>query len=315
TSHVLIKLDADAGEDEEAEKKTLAEEILAKANSGMDFGKLAREHSEDVESAKLDGDIGFRSRGQLVEEYEDVAFGLEEGEIAGPVKSTFGFHIIKCTGFREGDIPFEDVKDELGRTLMLLALARVQAEEAATALLEKVQSGRDIELAAADLEAVYYPPEETEASPGPADEGEEEEPEAEEEPRDPLMPRYKESSWVSHDDDSVPGIGKDSALVDELFGLDMESPLVTHVVTVGDRWYVTVLADRIEPDDDDFAVKKADIKRYLEGEKKISMFTEWVDDLRARAEQSGALEINESYLRYGIDPSEAGDENQEEKAD
>ena len=85
---------------------------------------------------------------------------------------------------------------EIGYTLMRLTLAREQAEQAATALLETVQSGRDIELAAADLEAVYYPPEEVEASPGPAVEGEEEEPEVEEEPRDPLMPRYK---------DSVPG--------------------------------------------------------------------------------------------------------------
>ncbi len=313
TSHVLIKLDSDAGEAEAEEKKALAEQILAKAKSGADFGKLAREHSEDVESAKRDGDIGFRSRGQLVEEYEDVAFGLEEGEIAGPVKSVFGYHIIKCTGFREGDIPFEDVKADIGRTLMLLTLARGQAEEAASALLEKVQSGSDLELASAELEAVYYPPEEPAAAPEAGEEAPEEV--EEEEPRDPLMPRYKESNWLRSDEDSVPGIGKDPALVEELFGLDMENPLVPRVVTVGDRWYVMVLADRVEPTEDDFAVKKPDIKRYLEGEKKISMFTQWVDDLREKAEQAGALEINEAYLRYGVDETGEGGEAPQETAD
>jgi len=319
TSHVLIKVDADGGEEEEAEKKALAEEILAKAKSGVDFGKLARENSEDVESAKRDGDIGFRSRGQLVEEYEDVAFGLEEGEIAGPVKSMFGYHIIKCTGFREGDIPFEDVKQDIGRQLMLLTEARRQAEEAATALIEKVKGGADLEPAAAELEAVYYPPEETAEAPEPAaEEGEApEEPAAEEgESRDPLMPRFKESSWLTRDEESIPGIGKDPALVEELFGLDLDNPLVPRVVNVGDRWYVMLLADRVQPTDDDFAVKKPDIKRYLEGEKRISMFTQWVDDLRAKAEQAGAIEINESYLRYGIAESDEAQEGEsEEKAD
>jgi peptidyl-prolyl cis-trans isomerase D len=103
--------------------------------------------------------------------------------------------------------------------------------------------------------------------------------------------------------------------VEELFGLDMDSPLVPHVVHVGDRWYVMKLTDRVEPTDDDFAVKKPDIKRYLEGEKKISMFTQWVDDLRARAEQEGAIEINESYLRYGIAATDEGEEVEEETAD
>ena len=309
TSHVLIKVDSDAGEEAAAEKKALAEEILAQAKSGIDFGKLARENSEDEQSAKVDGDIGFRSRGQLVEEYEDVAFGLEEGEIAGPVKSMFGYHVIKCTGFREGDIPFEDVKIEIGRQLMLLGIARGQAEEAATQLLGKVQSGAVLEVAAAELEDVYYPPEEPAEEPAA---------EGEEEPRDPLMPRYKDSGWLRADEGSIPGIGKAPEVVEELFGLDMETPLVDHVVKVGDRWYVLMLSDRMEPTDDDYAVKKPDIKRYLEGEKKISMFTQWIDDLRARAEQAGALEINESYRKYGISETDQQSKtpiNPEELAD
>ena len=63
----------------------------------------------------------------------------------------------------------------------------------------------------------------------------------------------------------------------------------------------------MEPSDDDFATKRADIRRYLEGEKKIAMFTQWIDELRSKAEQQGAIEINEAYLRYGVDEPEEGE--------
>jgi peptidyl-prolyl cis-trans isomerase D len=325
TSHILIKVDDPVDDEEVAKKKALAEEILNKAKGGANFGKLAREYSDDEMSAKQDGLIGYRSRGQLVEAYEDVAYGLEVGEIAGPVKTQFGFHIIRCDGFREGDIPFEDVKEEIGRTLMLLTTAREQAQQAADALLEKVKAGASLAEAAGELEAVYFPPEEP-AKKKPLDDAEEseeaesEEAESEEEEEkqtDPLMPRYKESSWVQNGADSVPGIGKDEALMEELFGLDENNPLVDHVVTVGDRWFVLQLSERMKPTDDDYAIKKPDIKRYLEGEKKISMFTQWMDDLRAKAEQAGALEINKAYLNYGIEPTEdeAAAEAEKEKAD
>lgn len=309
TSHILVKVDPDAREEQEAEKKALADELLAKVKSGADFARLAREHSDDTESARLGGDIGYKPRGHLVEEYEDVAFGLEEGEIAGPVKTQFGYHVIRCDGFREGDIPFEDVKGEIGRSLMLLEVAREQAQDAAEELLAKVKEGADLSGAAEELEAVYYPP------------GDEEAEEAEEEPeedRDPLLPRYKESSWVQHDADSVPGIGRSRELVGEVFGLEDGAPLVDHVVHVGDRWYVVQLTDRMTPTDDDYAVKKPDIKRFLEGEKRLSMFTQWVDDLREKAEQQGAIEINEAYLRYRItetEEKEGLEEGQDEKAD
>jgi peptidyl-prolyl cis-trans isomerase D len=308
--HILVRVEGGASEEEEAAKKALAEEILAKARSGVDFAKLARETSEDEGSAKRGGDLGFKSRGQLVEEFEDVAFGMEPGEIAGPVKTMFGYHIIKCDGFREGDIPFEDVKEEIGRNLMALSLAREQARTAAEELLAKVEAGTGIEEAAASLEAVYYPPEAS--APGEGDETGQEG--AQEKPRDPLMPRYKLSGWVPRESDSVPGIGKSPELVEEIFGLDPDKGLIDHVVSVGDRWFVMEISEKMTPSDDDFATKRADIKRYLEGEKKISMFTQWIDDLRDRAEAQGKIEINQAYLRYGVDESKEG-AAEEEKAD
>lgn len=311
TSHILIKVQPDDDEDAREEKQALAQKVLEEAQGGADFAELARKYSDDTMSARAGGDIGFKSRGQLVEKYEDVAFGMKEGEIQGPVESEFGYHVIRCDGFREGDIPFEDVREEIGRTLMLMDMARTQAEKDAKDLLAKVQAGTNIMDAADQLEDLYYP------APAAAD-GEEagEEPEVEpasDEPRDPMMPRYKESSWVQHGSESISGIGKDEELVEKVFDLDMESPLLPEVVNVGDRWYVLQLIDRKTSSDGDFATKKVDLERALLGEKKITVFTQWVDDLRDRAEQEGAIQVNEAYLKYNIVTE--GEAAEEEVAD
>ncbi len=101
-SHILVKT-----EDE-------AKKILEQVKKGADFAKIAREKSIDTGSAKNGGDLGFFSRGQMVPEFESVAFGLKEGEMGGPVKTQFGYHVIKTTGKKEGKVvELEKVKDLL----------------------------------------------------------------------------------------------------------------------------------------------------------------------------------------------------------
>ncbi len=74
--------------------RTKAEAVLAEIKAGLDFGEAARRHSEDP-SAERGGDIGSYGRGELVPEFERVAFAAKPGELAGPVKTVFGFHLIK----------------------------------------------------------------------------------------------------------------------------------------------------------------------------------------------------------------------------
>lgn len=63
--------------------------------NGEKFGKLAREFSIDSGSAKRDGSLGYFGRGKMVKSFEEAAFKLKVGEISEPVKSEFGYHIIK----------------------------------------------------------------------------------------------------------------------------------------------------------------------------------------------------------------------------
>lgn len=111
-SHVLIdttKLETDA-ELEKARQKI--EEIKKEIDNGADFAEMARKYST-CPSAENGGDIGFFQRkGSIVEEFAIVAFSMEVGEISEPVKTQFGYHIIKVTDKEEGkDINYEDVAD------------------------------------------------------------------------------------------------------------------------------------------------------------------------------------------------------------
>ena len=79
-------------------KQSQAIEILEKIKNGEKFGKLAKEHSIDSGSAKKDGNLGYFTKGMMVKQFEQTAFKLQIGEVSEPVKTEFGYHIIKRFG-------------------------------------------------------------------------------------------------------------------------------------------------------------------------------------------------------------------------
>ena len=90
-SHVLLKTE---GKKEEDVKK-LAEEIAAKAKGGADFAALAKQHSEDESNNQKGGDLDFFSKGLMVPEFDQAAFAMQPGQVSDPVKTSFGYHVIK----------------------------------------------------------------------------------------------------------------------------------------------------------------------------------------------------------------------------
>ena len=90
--HILIPTEEGAAQGA-AEK--LASEVAAKAKSGSDFAALAKQYSKDPGSAEQGGDLGWAQRGMFVGPFEEALFAMQPGEIRGPVKSEFGYHIIK----------------------------------------------------------------------------------------------------------------------------------------------------------------------------------------------------------------------------
>ena len=112
-SHILLKTQ---GKDDAAVKKQ-AEDLIAQLKKGADFAALATKYSEDEGSAKKGGDLDYFPRGQMVAEFDKIAFSLKPGEMTDtPVKSQFGYHIIK-------------VVDKKPATQKTLAEVRAQIED------------------------------------------------------------------------------------------------------------------------------------------------------------------------------------------
>lgn len=95
-----------------------AKNILERLKKGEDFAKLAMKSSIDPGSAKSGGDLGFLSKGQMTPELEAVAVRLKTGEISEPLKTKFGYQIIKVTGKKLGKVvEFEKVKSLISQHL------------------------------------------------------------------------------------------------------------------------------------------------------------------------------------------------------
>ncbi|USK31932.1 peptidylprolyl isomerase [Bacillus sp. F19] len=105
-SHILVK-------DEAA-----AKEVKEKLDGGADFSELAKEYSTDTSNSENGGDLGYFAKGEMVAEFEEVAFAMKEGEISDPVKTEFGYHIIKFEDKKAAsEAVYEDKKKEIKETL------------------------------------------------------------------------------------------------------------------------------------------------------------------------------------------------------
>jgi peptidyl-prolyl cis-trans isomerase D len=110
-SHILFPV---ANPKDDAAVKAKAEEILKRAQAGEDFSKLAKEFSQDPGSAQQGGDLGWSERKAWVPPFADAAFSMKVDEIRGPVKTQFGYHILKLAGIQPTAVKtFEQSKADL----------------------------------------------------------------------------------------------------------------------------------------------------------------------------------------------------------
>lgn len=115
-SHILITATGnDAAAQKAAEQK--AEQIAALARKpGADFAALAKADSQDPGSKDNGGDLGWVERGTLVKSFEDALFAAKDGQVVGPVKSEFGWHVILVRGIKGGEGKrFEEVREQLAQ--------------------------------------------------------------------------------------------------------------------------------------------------------------------------------------------------------
>lgn len=123
-SHILISF----GTDTNAAKQK-AEQLFQRIKGGEDFVKLAAENSDDPSNKFLGGKLGWFTKGAMVKEFEDASMNANVGDVVGPVKTQFGYHIIKVTGKSNKEFKYADLKKMVTASGKTKDAARKKAED------------------------------------------------------------------------------------------------------------------------------------------------------------------------------------------
>jgi peptidyl-prolyl cis-trans isomerase D len=143
--HILVKVD-DQRPDAAARQRV--EEAKRRLEGGADFAAVSNELSDDPASKANGGDLGYFGQGQMVPEFEAAAFGAQPGKLVGPVKTSFGYHLLEVTDKKAGGTrPFEEAKEQIRARL---ASERTQelAESRAKELADKLSKDKPRDAAA-----------------------------------------------------------------------------------------------------------------------------------------------------------------------
>lgn len=142
--HILLKLPPGAGAEEVEKTKAKAEDLMRRLREGAEFAALAKEFSDDPNREK-GGDLGSITRGELDPAFERVVFEMKAGELRGPVRTGFGFHVIRLDGIEPERVrPLPEVKATLADGLRA-ARAADQARNAIERVWDEVSQGRAFE--------------------------------------------------------------------------------------------------------------------------------------------------------------------------
>ncbi|MCG7980573.1 MAG: SurA N-terminal domain-containing protein [Candidatus Thiodiazotropha endolucinida] len=113
-SHILILAAADADQSTVDEAKAKIDALAERVRNGESFEELAKQNSQDPGSAASGGDLGFFGKGIMDPAFESAVYALQEGGVSEPVRTSFGFHLIKLTGIKDGTVkPFEEARTEI----------------------------------------------------------------------------------------------------------------------------------------------------------------------------------------------------------
>ncbi|MCW8869666.1 MAG: SurA N-terminal domain-containing protein [Proteobacteria bacterium] len=248
-SHILINDDNQAQE-------TL-NTIQTQLDQGTSFADLAKEYSQDPGSAEQGGDLGLVNPGDMVEEFDEALFSMEEGQISEPVKTQFGFHIIKLEEIKAARVPsFEEVRTDIVQEL--------QASQAQTLFLDRANELSGLVLDAQSglsqaAEETNLTVETTDFFPRSGGEGL---------AANPEFVKMAYSSMVKND----------------LLNSDVVNLSETHIAFIHMN---QVKPAELKPLDD----VKETIKTRLVNEKSVEMAQQLADEVKVKAQQDG-LELN-----------------------
>jgi peptidyl-prolyl cis-trans isomerase D len=269
--HILLKVD-DKRSAEEAQRQIDA--LRKRLAAGEDFAILAAGASEDPASAQRGGELGFFGRGQMVPEFEAAAFAAQPGEIVGPVKTSFGFHLIQVEEKRAGGTrPFEEMAPQIENRLRqerALTQAEAKAKEIYTKLAAGPAPGEKELKALADAE--------------------------------PSTLAFATTPAFGRDD-LVPGIGRQTAFSSTAFAL--EQGKLSEPVKVPRGWAILHLREVRPPRVPEFAEAEAQVRQVVERQKRVERS---LAELRAaRAAIAGGKSLDAVAQELGVAVQDSGE--------
>ena len=160
-AHIFFRLPQNADAATQETKRQLADSVYAALMNGDDFASLAKRYSDDTDSGEKGGELSWISRGQAVKEFDEVAFRLQPGEVAKPVLSTLGYHIIKIKDKKQLE-PFSELKPQIMKFLevrnarQVIAKRNIEAKAAdANLTADQLLDDKAAALSAEDMNMKY----------------------------------------------------------------------------------------------------------------------------------------------------------------
>jgi len=260
--HILIRVERDAEAADVEARRAVAQAALDRLSAGADFAELARELSEDVGTRERGGDLGFFRRGQMVAEFEDVAFALEPDQLSDLVRTDFGFHVILATGRREAHKQtLEEVYEELAEELLRREAGERRQRETIDRLVDDIRAGQSLEAAA----------------------------------REAKIDLQRSGVIQRRSDGFVPGLGAAPELLATAFGLEagQSSP---RVFALENGLALVQVLERWEPEESEIEARLDAAREELQLAKRDVRIDDWLDERRGSLIDSGELVVDLDVL-------------------
>ncbi|MEM9727352.1 MAG: peptidylprolyl isomerase [Myxococcota bacterium] len=275
SQHILVKTGSYATDEDRAEAEKKAATLQKRLADGADFDKLAKAESDDRITAPKGGDLGYQPKGTMPDAYDAVAFALEVDQVSDVVETDFGYHIIKVTGVREGDVPKDEAKRELAEDLYLNDWVDQQAKSAAdSALVAWKTTGQDA------LDGLL-------AREVARNEG------------SSLGPKFESTGAFGREGSPIAGVST-NVLLDAVFAVEEGQEFPDEPVLIGSDWVVFRIVDRERPSEDAFTDDLRDSTReVLRTIKKDEAVNAYIRALREQAVEDNALRVNPLQTENG----------------
>lgn len=274
--HVLVKVDEKAAQAAQEAAKQKIDGVAERLKKGEDFAKVAAEVSDDPGSKARGGDLGSFGPGVMTKAFEEAAFALQPGQLSAPVRTPFGWHVIKVEAVEPPElVPLDKARPEIARELVAEDLGKQLALRKAQELLEKVQAGKSL---AALLPAAE--PAKGKKGPAPMKLG------------DQVVKPEDTGTFTASAQPNVPRIGAAPALFADALQASAGQALPKAYDTTGGA-VVAIVKERSRPDEAKYATQRQEVETRLRLRRESEIERGWLEDLRKRAK----VEVNEALVR------------------